>query len=280
MICQAASFPPLNERKLALRARLANPKAKAKPSNPHPPVQDGAAMSESEALPPFHQPRTPFDWQRSPARAEVGRVGGEALRAAGGERLPVDKAEIFSHDGFLDAADCAALVDLIDAGCTPSPLHIAHRYEGYRTSQTCTLAAANPTVSRVAAEIADLLSIDAACAEHMQGQVYQPGEYYRMHADFYYIDEAYWPGVDAMGGQRTWTAMIYLDLPAAGGATRFPYLDLEFEPRIGRLLAWNNMDAHGAPNSWTIHQGCTVDAGIKHIITLWYRERPFGTPPA
>jgi len=237
------------------------------------------AMAETETLPPFHKPRTPFDWQRSPARAAVGRAGRESLLAAGAERLPVDKAEIYRLDHFLDPTDCAALVALIDAGCTPSPLHIAHRYEGYRTSQTCTLAAADPTASKAAARIAALLSIDPLCAEPLQGQVYQAGEYYRMHADFYYIDEAYWPGVDAMGGQRTWTAMIYLDVPPGGGATRFPYLDLEFEPRVGRLLAWNNMDEHGAPNSWTSHQGCTVEAGVKHIITQWYRERPFGTPP-
>jgi len=236
-------------------------------------------MTETETLPPFHKPRTPFEWQRSPARAAGAVAARASLLSAGAERLAVEKAEIYCLDGFLDPVECAALVDLIDAGCTPSPLHIAHRYEGYRTSQTCTLNASNPTTARLAARLAGLLSLNAKCGEPMQGQVYQPGEYYHMHADFYYIDEAYWPQVDSMGGQRTWTAMVYLDVPAGGGATRFPYLDLEFEPRAGRLLAWNNMDEHGAPNSWTIHQGCTVDAGAKHIITQWYRERPFGTPP-
>lgn len=237
-------------------------------------------MSDTETLPPFHKPRTPFEWQRSPHRSEVGRVGRESLLAAGAERVPVEQAEIYRLDDFLDPQTCSTLVKLIDGGCTPSPLHIAHRYEGYRTSQTCTLDAADPTAAAVAAKIATLLSIDPACGEPMQGQVYQAGEYYRRHTDFYYIDEAYWPGVDAMGGQRTWTAMIYLDLPDGGGATRFPYLDLEFAPKIGRLLAWNNMDEHGAPNSWTMHQGCDVESGVKHIITQWYRERPFGTPPA
>jgi prolyl 4-hydroxylase len=236
-------------------------------------------MSETGTLPPFHKPRTPFDWQRSPARAETGRAGRKALLAAGAEQVATDKAEIYRVDDFLDPAECATLVERIDAGCTPSPLHIAHRYEGYRTSQTCTLDAADPTAARVAARIAALLALDPAYGEPMQGQVYQAGEYYRMHADFYYIDEAYWPQVDSMGGQRTWTAMIYLDMPGQGGATRFPYLDLEFESRIGRLLVWNNMDRHGSPNSWTIHQGCDVGTGSKHIITQWFRERPWGTPP-
>jgi prolyl 4-hydroxylase len=236
-------------------------------------------MSETETLPPFYKPVTPFEWQRSPERARVGSVGRDCLTAAGATRLEADKAEIYQVDDFLSSAECSALVEAIDAGCVPSELHLAHNYNDYRTSQTCDLDASHTVVAAVDARIAALLGVDSKFGEPMQGQRYQPGQHYRMHPDFFYIDQAYWPQVDAVGGQRTWTAMIYLNEPSGGGATRFPYLDLEVRPRVGRLLAWNNMDAHGAPNSWTIHQGCTVESGVKHIITKWYRERPWGTPP-
>src|SRR5258707_7203632 len=43
------------------------------------------------------------------------------------------------------------------------------------------------------------------------------------------------------GGQRTWTAMIYFNEPQSGGATRFKLLDFEVEPKLGRILIWNNM---------------------------------------
>ncbi len=237
-------------------------------------------MRESETLPPFYKPVTPFEWQRSPVRAEMGHAGRQSLLAAGASRLQADRAEIYQLDGFLDPGQCAALAGLIDAGCVPSALHLAHNYDDYRTSQTCDLDAAHPAVSAADAKIAAILTLDSTFGEPMQGQVYQAGQHYRMHPDFFYIDQPYWPQVDAVGGQRTWTAMIYLDEPTAGGATRFPYLDLEVRPLTGRLLAWNNMDAHGSPNSWTIHQGCTVEGGVKHIITKWFRERPWGTPPA
>ena len=236
-------------------------------------------MSDIDTLPPFYKPRTPFEWQRSPARAELGRLGREALSAAGAERLPADKAEIYLVEDFLADADCAALVALIDAGCVPSPLHLAHSYDDYRTSQTCDLPTGDPVVASLDARIAALLGQNPGHGEPMQGQRYQAGQQYKMHPDFFYIDQAYWPQVDAVGGQRSWTAMIYLNEPEAGGATRFPCLDLEITPRPGRLLAWNNMDEHGAPNSWTIHQGSPVAAGSKHIVTKWYRERPWGTPP-
>jgi prolyl 4-hydroxylase len=39
------------------------------------------------------------------------------------------------------------------------------------------------------------------------------------------------------------------------------------------LLAWNNMDADGMLNSQTLHESLPVTAGIKNIVTKWYRER-------
>ena len=120
-----------------------------------------------------------------------------------------------------------------------------------------------------------LLATEPLNGEPLQGQRYAPGQHYNMHPDFFYVDQAYWPQVDRQGGQRTWTAMAYLNEPEAGGATRFPYLDLSVTPKRGMLLAWNNMIADGSPNNWTIHQGCDVEAGTKYIVTKWYRERPF-----
>jgi prolyl 4-hydroxylase len=46
-------------------------------------------------------------------------------------------------------------------------------------------------------------------------------------------------------------------------------------PRKGMLLAWNNMGADGAPNMDSIHAGLPVTAGVKHIVTKWFRERPW-----
>ena len=44
-------------------------------------------------------------------------------------------------------------------------------------------------------------------------------------------------------------------------------------PRRGNLLAWNNMNAVGMPNTYALHEGRPVTAGTKYIITKWYRER-------
>jgi prolyl 4-hydroxylase len=84
-----------------------------------------------------------------------------------------------------------------------------------------------------------------------------------------------------MGGQRTWTAMAYLNEPEEGGETFFPKLGIKVSPKIGNLLVWNNMDSLGKPNHDTLHAGLPVVAGSKYIITKWYREKPLpGATPA
>jgi prolyl 4-hydroxylase len=69
--------------------------------------------------------------------------------------------------------------------------------------------------------------------------------------------------------------MIYLNVPEAGGATGFTYLDLSIVPKLGRILIWNNMALDGSPNPWTDHCGQPVEAGLKYVVTKWYRERTF-----
>ena len=67
--------------------------------------------------------------------------------------------------------------------------------------------------------------------------------------------------------------MVYLDRPEAGGATSFPFVPIAIPPTPGMLLAWDNMDREGAPNPQSRHAGLPVEAGAKHILTKWFRER-------
>ena len=70
--------------------------------------------------------------------------------------------------------------------------------------------------------------------------------------------------------------MIFLNEPEAGGQTFFPKAKVRVTPRTGNLLLWNNLDEYGEPNMFSLHTGCPVEAGIKYVITKWYRERPWG----
>ena len=43
-------------------------------------------------------------------------------------------------------------------------------------------------------------------------------------------------------------------------------------PRAGMLLAWNNMNPDGTPNTLTLHEGTAVVEGTKYVVTKWFRE--------
>ena len=47
----------------------------------------------------------------------------------------------------------------------------------------------------------------------------------------------------------------------------------------GTLLTWNNNDQEGLSNPYTHHEGTAVEAGVKYILTKWFRERPWRIIP-
>jgi prolyl 4-hydroxylase len=229
--------------------------------------------------PPYYEPPTPFGQQRSDLRAGVGRRIGDTLDGTPGmwrlctsARQPI---QLYVGDAFLDPATCREMCSKIDEGSYPSPLYDKEKFEDVRTSYSCNLNAYDPLIVDIDGRVASLLGMDQAHGEPLQGQRYQEGQRFREHADFFYVDEPYWAEYEPHGGQRTWTAMIYLNEPQASGATRFKLLDFQVEPKVGRILIWNNMALDGSPNPWTLHEGTPVDQGTKYIVTKWYRERQF-----
>ena len=128
-------------------------------------------------------------------------------------------------------------------------------------------------VAAVDAAIAKLLGIDAAFGEPIQGQRYAPGQEFKPHTDTFEPGRADYFEHCAEAGNRTWTAMVYLNDVEAGGATRFKTLGKTIQPERGKLLSWNNLLADGVPNPATLHQGMKVRSGTKYILTKWWRER-------
>ena len=191
-------------------------------------------------------------------------------------KVPVCNVDLYILRDFLDASECAALVYLIDANCRPSRLMSKHPDPEFRTSETCHLDPGVPVVCAVEFKLADLLGIEPALGERIQGQRYGAGEQYKAHHDFLRTSEPYWALQEQIGGQRTWTAMVFLDVPERGGETYFPLIEVKIPARRGSLIAWDNLAVDGEPNKATLHQGLPVIAGVKHIIPKWYRERPWG----
>ncbi|WP_260600507.1 prolyl hydroxylase family protein [Sphingomonas endolithica] len=199
------------------------------------------------------------------------------LRAqAGVQRVPSPKLTLFLRKGFLEPDLCAAIVAQVEAQRRPSTLSDPNGDAAFRTSETCDLDPANPAVIEVDARIRAFTGLNPAHGEPMQGQRYAVGQEFKGHTDYFEPAGVDYARYCSVAGQRTWTVMIYLNEPEAGGATRFKTIDKIVQPEVGKLLAWNNLRPDGTPNPATIHQGMKVRAGVKYVITKWFREREWG----
>ena len=197
-----------------------------------------------------------------------------ALRnAAGVQRVPSPKLDLFVVRDFLDAATCSAVIAQIDVNRRPSTVSDYNGDDAFRTSETCDLPDADPVVSAIDARIAALTGLDLAHGEPMQGQRYAVGQEFKAHTDYFEPNGADYARYCSVSGQRTWTVMIYLNEPEAGGATRFKAIDKIVQPETGKLLAWNNLRPDGRVNPSTLHHGMKVRSGTKYVITKWFRER-------
>lgn len=193
---------------------------------------------------------------------------------AGIQRVPSPKLDLFILRDFLDESSCASFRQLIDAKRRPSTLADDQGIAHFRTSETCDLDPLHPLVASVRDRLATLTGIELSHGEPLQGQRYAVGQEFRAHTDTFNPGGADFYMHTANGGQRTWTAMLYLNEPEEGGATRFKLIGKTVQPETGKLILWNNLLADGPPNPATLHHGMKVRRGTKYVLTQWFREHP------
>ena len=110
-------------------------------------------------------------------------------------------------------------------------------------------------------------------SEGIQGVRYDEGEYFKVHTDWFEPGTTHYEENVNPGGQRTWTFMIYLNQPIAGGHTYFKDIQRSFAPVTGTALLWNNLYPTGDGNPFTHHEALPVEKGTKYIITKWLRSQ-------
>jgi prolyl 4-hydroxylase len=181
-------------------------------------------------------------------------MAAKLARAPGVQKVPSAKLDLFIVKAFLDFETCNELIARIDTRRRPSEIADDIGVEKYRTSETCDLDWRDPLVADVDQRLAALLGLDLGASEPLQGQRYAPGQEFKPHTDTFEPGGYDYYMHTAETGQRTWTAMVYLNEPEDGGATRFKAIGKTVQPETGKLLAWNNLLGDGSPNPATIHQ--------------------------
>ena len=207
-----------------------------------------------------------------PSEAVVDHI----LAQSGVQRVPSPKLTLFIRRHFLDAETCAAICAAVDATRRPSTVADFNGDPTYRTSETGDLPPDDPLTIALNEKIAAFTGLDPLHGEPIQGQRYAVGQEFKQHTDYFEPNGPDFEKFCGFSGNRTWTVMIYLNTPEAGGATRFKAIDKIVQPELGKLLAWNNRRPDGTLNPATMHHGMKVRAGTKYVVTKWFRERPWG----
>jgi prolyl 4-hydroxylase len=174
---------------------------------------------------------------------------------------------------FLTKEECAYFIDMIDKNHAPSSVVEGGKelstISDTRTSSTCNLNHRDEKVQQLQKKIADFLGIELAKGEHLQGQLYEEGQYFKPHQDFFSG-----PAIKKHclhSGNRTDTLMIYLNDDFEGGGTNFVNQNKIVQPKEGMALSWKNM-VNGEMQNDSMHEGMPIIKGKKYIITSWWRE--------
>ncbi|HZF94096.1 MAG TPA: 2OG-Fe(II) oxygenase [Allosphingosinicella sp.] len=210
---------------------------------------------------------------RLAARAGIGASVRACLSQAGAQKMQAAGLELYRIPLFFAPDECAAIVDLIERDLHPSRILGDQGDREFRTSKSCNLQPSDPIVDSFETRVCALLGINRRFSETVQGQRYEVGQQFKPHYDYFFASESYYEDAAARGGQRTWTAMLFLNEPESGGRTDFPTAGASAAPETGTLLVWNNMAPDGRCNSYALHHGTPVLAGRKYVLTKWFRER-------
>lgn len=208
------------------------------------------------------------------ALAELGTAVRERLAADPSVyKVPVEHAEIFAVADFLSQEECTHLIEMIDRVARPSEVFDSVYQAKYRTSYSGDVDQNDSFVRMIERRLSDLLGIDLGWGETIQGQRYYPGQEFKEHCDWFDHQAPYWTSEVERGGQRSWTAMAYLNDVEEGGVTEFTRIGIRIPPQTGALIVWNNALPDGSPNHDTMHAALPVIHGVKYVVTKWFRTR-------
>ena len=213
--------------------------------------------------------------------SEQQRPNHDKLLVPNVQRISSDKIEMFTVSDFLDDQECNDLISAIRQRQEPSKTAMEERTHEVRTSRSCFFQKNDeqcPLANEITLRIAKLLGINPSYAEALQGHIYTPNQDYKHHTDFFP------PGTetydkyanDEVGGQRTWTVLVYLNDVEEGGITEFGEAGISVKPRKGKIVFWNNLLPSGTPNQFTVHQGKPPRSGDKIVLTQWFRSLGVG----
>lgn len=185
-----------------------------------------------------------------------------ALQHSDIQRVHTPKVQLYTWKNFLVPEICDAVVELIDQRLRGSTTADAFADPKVRTSRTSDIGMlGHDLIMQLDELMAEAIGIHWSYTDVTQGQRYDLDQEYKAHYDYFITGTREHQVFCQLGGQRTWTFMIYLNDVEEGGGTRFRRLEKTIMPEKGKAVIWNNLNPDGTVNPHTIHHGMKVRKG-------------------
>ena len=186
---------------------------------------------------------------------------------------------IFVVDDFLSHAECDFLIEAAADSFMPAP--VVGRGSGEvspsRTSSTCYLA--REDLPEYLRKISLLTGKPPEHCELPQVGRFRPGEQYLQHFDAFDLSDEDGRRFAANGGQRTVTVLVYLNDVAQGGATSFPHLNVEVQPRRGMAVIFFPSTLDGLLDRMALHSAMPA-VDVKYVSQVWIRQSNYEGRPS
>ena len=185
---------------------------------------------------------------------------------------------IFIVDNFLNGAECDFLIEAASDAFGPAPVvgKGSGEVSPSRTSSTCYLA--REDLPEYLRKVSLLTGKPAEHCELPQVGRYYPNQQYLQHSDAFDLSNDDGRRFAANGGQRTVTVLVYLNDVPRGGATRFPSLNIEVQPRRGMALVFFPSTLDGLLDKMCLHAALPA-VDVKYVSQVWIRQSNYeGTP--
>lgn len=190
-----------------------------------------------------------------------------------------ENLNIFKIKNVLTEKECSDIINIIKTHCAPSLtidyVNGGNQKNNFRTSSTANLYRhIDPAVGAVEDAILKVVGIPENYSEQIQGQYYQVGQEFKPHFDTLFPKNEQGKRELDLKGNRTWTAMVYLNDTPKGGHTKFTEIGIETTPEMGTMVLWQNTE-NGENLKNSKHWGMPVEEGEKFILTKWFREKEY-----
>ncbi|MFM9862691.1 MAG: 2OG-Fe(II) oxygenase [Micropepsaceae bacterium] len=208
---------------------------------------------------------------------------GALLKEPPGLQMPepsavCDQPYLRRFDKLLTVEECDYIIGLSSRLLAPASVIDGAAGKGTQSNlRTNSVAVFWPMHQDIVLHAIDLrlskvAGLSIANGEMMNILMYQPGEEYGAHFDFFAPEIA----AADRSGQRIRTLLVTLNDDYGGGETQFVNANMKLKGETGDAVLFHNCDAStGAPDRATLHAGLPVTSGQKWLLSKWFRAKPF-----